>query len=90
MASGNPWPARAEIHPGAAERLGLADGDRVLVQSPAGSCEAVARISEGVHAGVVAMALGKREVLDLIVPDEDRLSGLLAWQGTRVRLRKRS
>jgi hypothetical protein len=58
------------------------------VQSPAGSCQAVVRISEGLYPGVVAMALGKREVLDLIVPDEERLSGLLAWQGTRVRVRK--
>jgi anaerobic selenocysteine-containing dehydrogenase len=88
--SGDPWSDHAEIHPGDAARLGLADGDRVLVESPAGSCEAVAQISDRVCAGVVAMAMGKGGVLNLVVPDEDPLTGVLAWQGTRVRLRKMS
>jgi hypothetical protein len=34
------------------------------------------------------MALGKAGVVDLVVLDEDRWSGALAWQGTRVRVRK--
>jgi hypothetical protein len=34
------------------------------------------------------MALGKGGVIDLVVPDEDRWSGVVAWQGTRVRVRK--
>ncbi len=62
----------------------------VLVESSVGSCAAVAQVSDGVRAGVVAMALGKGGVVDLVVPDEDRLSGVLAWQGTRVRVRKTS
>ena len=86
--SGAPWSDHAEIHPGDAARLGLVDGDRVLIESLAGSCEAVAQISDRVCAGVVAMALGKGGVLNLVVPDEDSLTGLLAWQGTQVRLRK--
>jgi menaquinone reductase, molybdopterin-binding-like subunit len=88
MVSGDPWPARAEIHPDDAGQLGLADGDRVMVESPVGACEALAQITGGVRPGVVAMALGKGGLLDLIVPDEDRLSGLIAWQGTHVRVRK--
>jgi menaquinone reductase, molybdopterin-binding-like subunit len=88
LVSGNPWPLRAEINPADAAQLGLADGDQVLVESPVGSCRAVAQLSDGVRVGVVAMALGKAGVIDLVVPDEDQLSGVLAWQGTRVRVRK--
>jgi anaerobic selenocysteine-containing dehydrogenase len=90
LVSGDPWPLRAEINPADAARLAVADGDRVLVESSIGSCQAVAQLSDGVRAGVVAMALGKAGVVDLIVPEEDRLSGVLAWQATRVRVRKLS
>jgi anaerobic selenocysteine-containing dehydrogenase len=90
LISGDPWPVRAELNPADAARSGLVDGDRVLVESSVGSCEAVVQLSDGVCAGVVAMALGKAGVVDLVVPDEDRLSGVLAWQGTRVRVRKAS
>jgi hypothetical protein len=38
--------------------------------------------------GALAMALGSGGVADLVVPDEDRWSGVLAWQGTRVRVKK--
>jgi anaerobic selenocysteine-containing dehydrogenase len=88
LVSGDPWPLRAEINPADAARFGLADGDQVLVESPIGSCRAVAQLSDGVGVGVVAMALGKAGVVDLVVLDEDRWSGALAWQGTRVRVRK--
>jgi menaquinone reductase, molybdopterin-binding-like subunit len=88
LVSGDPWPVRAEINPADAARIGLADGDRVLVESPVGSCPAVVQVSDGVRVGAVAMALGKGGVIDLVVPDEDRCSGVVAWQGTRVRVRK--
>jgi anaerobic selenocysteine-containing dehydrogenase len=88
LVSGDPWPVRAEINPADAARSGVTDGDRVLVASRIGSCEAIAQVSDGVRAGVVAMALGKGGVVDLVVPDEDRWSGAIAWQGTRVRVRK--
>ena len=88
LVSGDPWPVRAEINPADAARIGLADGDRVLVGSPVGSCPAVVQVSDGVRVGAVAMALGKGGVIDLVVPDEDQWSGVVAWQGTRVRVRK--
>jgi len=90
LVSGDPWPLRAEINPADAARLGLADGDQVLVESPAGSCPAVAQLSDGVRAGAVAMAMGEGGVAELVVPDEDRFSGVLAWQGTRVSVKKTS
>ena len=90
LVSGDPWPVRAEINPADAARIGLADGDRVLVESPVGSCPAVVQVSDGVRVGAVAMALGKGGVIDLVVPDEDQWSGVVAWQGTRVRVRKMS
>jgi anaerobic selenocysteine-containing dehydrogenase len=88
--AGDPYRARVELHPEDAGRLGLAEGDEVRVESPEGSCAALVRISDGVRPGVSAMALGKGDVLDLVVVDEDKLAGLLAWQGTRVRVRKTS
>ena len=88
LVSGNPWLLRAEINPADAARLGVAEGDQVLVQSSLGSCPAIAQVSDGVHVGAVAMALGSGGVADLVVPDEDRWSGVLAWQGTRVRVKK--
>ena len=90
LVSGDPWPVRAELNPADAARSGVADGDRVLVESPIGSCKAIAQVSDGVRAGVVAMALGKPGVVGLVVPDEDRWSGAIAWQGTRLRVRKLS
>jgi anaerobic selenocysteine-containing dehydrogenase len=74
LVSGDPWPVRAEINPADAARFGLADGDQVLVESPIGSCKAVAQLSDGVRVGVVAMALGRGAVVDLVVPDEDHWS----------------
>jgi len=88
VVSGDPWPVRAEINPVDAARSGLADGDRMLVASPIGSCKAVVQVSDGVRVGALAMALGKGGVIALVVPEEDRFSGVLAWQGTRVRVRK--
>jgi anaerobic selenocysteine-containing dehydrogenase len=90
LASGNPWPLRAEINPADAAQLGVADGDQVLVQSSIGSCPAIAQVSDGVCVGAVAMALGPGGVADLVVSDEDRWSGVLAWQGTRVCVKKMS
>jgi anaerobic selenocysteine-containing dehydrogenase len=90
LVSGNPWLLRAEINPADAAQLGLADGDQVLVQSSIGSCPAIAQVSDGVCVGAVAMALGESGVADLVVSDEDRWSGVLAWQGTRVCVKKMS
>lgn len=90
LVSGNPWPLRAEINPADAAQLGVADGDQVLVQSSIGSCPAIAQVSDGVCVGAVAMALGQGGVADLVVSDEDRWSGVLAWQGTRVCVKKMS
>jgi anaerobic selenocysteine-containing dehydrogenase len=90
LVSGNPWPLRAEINPADAAQLGVADGDQVLVQSSIGSCPAIAQVSDGVCVGAVAMALGPGGVADLVVSDEDRWSGVLAWQGTRVCVKKMS
>jgi biotin/methionine sulfoxide reductase len=90
LVSGNPWPPRAEINPADAAQLGVADGDQVLVESSIGSCPAIAQVSDGVCVGAVAMALGQGGVADLVVYDEDRWSGVLAWQGTRVCVKKMS
>ena len=86
----NPWLLRAEINFADAARFGLADGAEVLVESSVGSCKAIAQVGDRCGVSVVAMALGKGGVVNLVVPDEDRLSGVLVGEDTRVRVRKAS
>ncbi|MFP5416718.1 MAG: molybdopterin oxidoreductase family protein, partial [Actinomycetes bacterium] len=47
--------AYIELHPLLAQRLALGAGDRVAVRSRRGSCEAVARITEGIRLDTVFM-----------------------------------
>ena len=44
------------IHPKAADGLGLADGDWVMVKGPAGSVRTRVRLTEGIHPEAVGMA----------------------------------
>ncbi len=46
------------IHPEDAQRLGLLDGDRVTVSSPAASLEIPVQISQGIMPGVVSIPHG--------------------------------
>ncbi|HWK10246.1 MAG TPA: molybdopterin dinucleotide binding domain-containing protein [Vicinamibacterales bacterium] len=52
------WGNSVEMHPDAAARVGVADGDEVEVQSPHGRVTARARLYGGLHPGAVAMAIG--------------------------------
>jgi anaerobic selenocysteine-containing dehydrogenase len=44
------------VNPMTAQRLGLTDGDRVMLKGPAGSIETRVRLTEGIHPEAVAMA----------------------------------
>jgi molybdopterin-containing oxidoreductase family iron-sulfur binding subunit len=52
------WNGWLEIHPDAARRLGIADGDTVDVQSAHGQVEATCHLYRGLHADAIAMPLG--------------------------------
>ncbi|MEU8176219.1 molybdopterin-dependent oxidoreductase [Microbispora hainanensis] len=67
-----PFPAEPclEVHPGDAALLGIEDGDLVRAESPLGVLEAVARLSGGVHRGVVVLPLdGQGEALARVVAE---------------------
>ncbi|WGY02893.1 molybdopterin-dependent oxidoreductase [Nocardioides sp. QY071] len=49
---------RVSLHPRAAARLGIADGDVVRVFNDRGACLAVARTDDGIHERVALMATG--------------------------------
>jgi molybdopterin-containing oxidoreductase family iron-sulfur binding subunit len=53
------WQTWVELHPSAAERLGVHNGDHVTVTTAAGSITAPAWIYLGVRADTVAVALGQ-------------------------------
>jgi formate dehydrogenase len=47
-----------EVHPADAQRLGVADGDEVVVRSDWGQVETIVRVDDAVRPGVVAMEHG--------------------------------
>ncbi|MBF8260309.1 MAG: Nitrate reductase [Actinobacteria bacterium] len=53
------WRNWVEVHPETARKLGLADGDGVIVSSPSGSIEAHVAYHPGIAQGVAAMPLGQ-------------------------------
>ena len=53
------WRNWVEIHPETASRLGLADGDGVVVSSPVGSIEAFVVLHPAIARDTVAMPLGQ-------------------------------
>ena len=53
------WRNWVEIHPETAQKLGLSDGDGVIVSSPAGKIEAHVAFHPGIAQGVAAMPLGQ-------------------------------
>src|SRR5439155_25775603 len=52
------WQGWIEIHPDAARRLGLGEGDTIDVESANGRIQATAHLSSDVRADVVAMPIG--------------------------------
>jgi anaerobic selenocysteine-containing dehydrogenase len=94
------WKSCCEIHPKDAERLGVRDGGGVRLESPAGSHRMWARLAKWVRPGTIGFPLGHGswppspsdsdfgEGHGLVVNASDLLAGILALQGTRVRVRK--
>jgi anaerobic selenocysteine-containing dehydrogenase len=95
------WDNWVELNPETAHELGIHDGDRVRVESSQGSIELRARLWSGTPPEVVSIPLGQGHTAggrwaenrgvnpnELVAPLTDPLSGELAAQSTRVRVRK--
>jgi anaerobic selenocysteine-containing dehydrogenase/Fe-S-cluster-containing dehydrogenase component len=95
------WDSWLEIHPEAAKRMGIGDGDVIAVTSPHGALELPAHLHDGLHLDTVAIPIGQghsaygryaegrgANPLVLLSPDPEEVSGGLAWSATKVTLRK--
>ena len=98
---GRGWTNFAEINGHTAHTLGIKDGDRVWVESPFGKLKTRARVFEGIHPHVIAIATGQGHTAtgqwqqdigvnpnEIIGVDYDRLCGQSAFFNTRVRIYK--
>ena len=96
---GRGWTNFAEINSHTAHELGIKDGDRVWVESPFGKLKTRARVFEGIHPQVIAIATGQGHTAagqwqqdiginpnEIIGVDYDRLCGQSAFFNTRVRI----
>jgi len=95
------WGSWVELNPETAHELSIHDGEMVLVESAQGSVELKARLWPGTPPVVVSVPLGQGHTAggrwaeghganpnELIASLTDPLSGELATQSTRVRVRK--
>ena len=91
------WQECLELHPADATALGVADGDRVRVESPSGLRSLCVVMQPGIRPGTVGMPLGHGPWpavaeatggYTLLANLSDPLAGIFALQGTRVRVRK--
>lgn len=95
------WGSWVEINPETADKLGIADGDLVWVESPVGRVQAHARHYPGAMPHVVNIALGQGHraygrwamnrgvnAEEIIANESDRLGGTVAQCATRVAVYK--
>ncbi len=95
------WGSWVEIHPGTAQRLGIAEGDLVEVSSPHGVLRAPAVLSPGIAPDVVAMPVGQgherygryasgrgANPMAILGTKTEPETGALAWAATRVSVRR--
>ena len=93
------WHSWVEVHPGAADRLGLQDGDLVRVRSPHGEVEVPVWRYPGIREDTVALAMGGGHesygrfaqgmgvnAMDLLPAEVEQPSGALVHLATRVSL----
>jgi molybdopterin-containing oxidoreductase family iron-sulfur binding subunit len=88
-----------ELNPTTAERLGLAEGDVVEIESPQGRVAAPVYVYPAIMPDVVAMPIGQGHTeygryaknrganpIEILSPQIEPVTGGLAWSATRVRL----
>lgn len=94
------WKESVDVNPDDAGVLGVRDGEEVWIESPAGRRRLHVRLNAGTRTGTIGLPLGHgpwpptQEDAGtagghgLLVALGDPLSGILAHQGTRVRIRR--
>jgi anaerobic selenocysteine-containing dehydrogenase len=85
------WARWVELHPLTAAKAGIADGDRVWVESPRGRIALTARLSRGTRPDVVNLPLLGGEgpnQNDLIANEADVARGFALLNTTRVKVSK--
>jgi len=85
-----PYP-EVEINTGGAKDLGIADGDRVVVESPRGSIKLKAKVSDDIHPKVISIPHGWDETnVNFLTDDEvrDPISGYPAFKSVPCRVLK--
>ncbi|MFQ5411087.1 MAG: molybdopterin-dependent oxidoreductase [Phycisphaerae bacterium] len=95
------WRSWVEIHPRTAERLGIEDGERVVVRTPRGELTLPAKIFKGLLPEVIAIPFGfgrksggrwckgvGENPAALVDAQRDPLTGTALWHSTRATLRK--
>jgi molybdopterin-containing oxidoreductase family iron-sulfur binding subunit len=95
------WDSWVEIHPDTAKKLGIKEGDFILVESPYGKLETQAFIYKGIRPDTIAvpLGLGHRSYgryaqnvgvnpIEILPASTDELSGGFAWLSTKVKVSK--
>ena len=93
------WDSWANIDPGAADEIGVSEGDRIWIESPVGKVRVRVHIYPGTQPDTVTVPLGLGHTAlgrfakniginpnTLLVRDFDRLSGVPSKLGTRVKM----
>jgi anaerobic selenocysteine-containing dehydrogenase len=99
MTVGETWGSWLEMNPQAAERLGLEDGEIVVVESPFGSIQTKLRLVKALRPDVVNVpynqghtAVGRwaknrgENGLEILNPATEPVTGLAAFTNTHVRV----
>ena len=95
------WDSWAEIHPSTAEKLGIAHGDIIKVESEHGALEVKAYLIKAIHPDAISIPLGQGHTeygryakgrgvnpLKILKPITDAKTGELAMYATRVKVSK--
>lgn len=97
---GKRWSTWVEINPDTAQELDISDGDMVWVESPVGKIEVTAVLYPGTQPGIVHIPFEPKNssagrwsgvhsnVNEIVVHDNDIMSGTEAWHTTRVKVYK--
>ena len=72
-----------EINPGTAARFGIADGDTVKVESLRGAIQLRAKLTKGIHPGVVSLQHGWSEANVNYLTDDQARDPISAYPGFR-------
>jgi menaquinone reductase, molybdopterin-binding-like subunit len=97
LRAGDPWPECLELSQEDARRLGIENGDRVLVESPVAQVELQAEVRAGIRPGVLGLPLGAGpgpardaapRASSLLAPLVDAASGHWLACATRAVVRK--